>query len=97
MQLLVNIAGIGKKIRACTPISFRIVFDAVTTTNYVEHDCRIKLTAKPLLDIDIQVDIPGSVISLAPLPVYEFGNDDKGIYFPNTVEFKGADVTLTKL
>jgi len=27
---------------------------------------------------------------------YEFGNDDKGIYFSNTVEFKGIDVTLTK-
>jgi len=27
---------------------------------------------------------------------YEFGSDDKGIYFSNTVEFKGIDVTLTK-
>jgi len=27
---------------------------------------------------------------------YEFGHDDNGIYFSNTVEFKGIDVTLTK-
>jgi len=27
---------------------------------------------------------------------YEFGHDDIGIYFSNTVEFKGIDVTLTK-
>lgn len=27
---------------------------------------------------------------------FEFGNDDTGIYFSNTIEFKGIDVTLTK-
>lgn len=27
---------------------------------------------------------------------FEFGNDEKGIYFSNSVEFKGIDVTLTK-
>jgi len=27
---------------------------------------------------------------------YEFGNDETGIYFSNTVEFKGIDVTYTK-
>ncbi|MCF6324976.1 MAG: hypothetical protein L3J89_11765 [Gammaproteobacteria bacterium] len=165
-------------------------------STYVDHDYRIKLEAKPLLDIDIQVDVLDSMISLAPLPVaeliryakkrieedfeeeqavgirgeldiiftvkatldiqsseikglhhvnehdvtvapvkgelkipaklkgavkaegkwfiisfsvhyglkgetewsgdYEFGQDDVGIYFSNTVEFKGIDVTLTK-
>ena len=162
----------------------------------VDHDYGIKLQATPLLDIDIQVDVLDSMISLAPLPVaeliryakkrveeeidenqdvgirgeldiiftvkstidiksseikgrhnasehdvavepvkgsihipadlngvvkaegkwfvisfavnysmegktewageYEFGQDDAGIYFSNTVEFKGIDVTLTK-
>ncbi len=42
-----------------------------TTTHHVEHDYSIKLTAKPLLEIDIQVDVLDSMISLAPLPVAE--------------------------
>jgi len=177
-------------------IDYDSTFVENTTTHCVEHDYRIKLTAKPLLDIDIQVDVLDSMISLAPLPVaelmryakkrveqdfeedqevglrgeldiiftvkstinineseikgrqnvaennvsvepvkgdikipaklkgavkaegkwfiisfnvhyemsgdtewsgsYEFGDDDKGIYFSSTVEFKGIDVTLTK-
>ncbi|MDH5445588.1 MAG: hypothetical protein OEY52_08510 [Gammaproteobacteria bacterium] len=163
---------------------------------FVDHDFSLKIEAKPLLDIDIQVDVLDSMISVAPSPVaelmryakkrieeefeddqkvgirgeldiiftvkstinineaelkgkhnvaasesevkpikgdikipaklkgavkaegkwfiisfnvhykmkgetewsgeFEFGNDKKGIYFSNTVEFKGVDVTLTK-
>jgi len=166
------------------------------SSTYVDHDYSIKLQAEPLLNIDIQVDVLDSMISLAPMPVaeliryakkrveeeidenqdvgirgeldiifmvkstidiklseikgrhnanehdvsvepikgaiqipaelngvvkaegkwfvisfavnysmegktewsgeYEFGHDDAGIYFSNTVEFKGIDVTLTK-
>ncbi len=177
-------------------INYDSTFIENATSHCVEHDYSIKLTAKPLLAIDIQVDVLESMISLAPLPVaelmryarkrvaqdfeedqevglrgeldiiftvkstinineseikgrqnaaennvsvepvkgdikipaklegainaegkwfiisfnvhyemsgetewsgsYEFGNDDKGIYFSNTVEFKGIDVTLTK-
>lgn len=163
---------------------------------YVDHKYNIKLKADPLLEIDIQVDVLQSMISLAPPPVklvleyakervegeikddqkvgfrgeldiiftvkttvniteseisgthnisqhdtsvapvkgdikipaslkgvidaegkwfilsfkvnymmkgetewsgnFEFGSDEKGIYFSNTVEFKGIDITLTK-
>jgi len=177
-------------------IDYDSTFVENVTTNHVEHDYSIKLTAKPLLDIDIQVDVLESMISLAPLPVaelmryakkrvekdfeegqevglrgeldiiftvkstidineseikgrqnaaennvivepikgdikipaklkgavkaegkwfiisfnvhykmngdtewsgsYEFGNDDTGVYFSNTVEFKGIDITLIK-
>lgn len=166
------------------------------SSTFIEHKYSIKITAKPLLELDIQVDVLDSMMSLAPPPVsalmkyakkrieqefddkqelglrgeldiiftvkatvdineseikgrhniieqdvsvepvkgdikiparikgavkaegkwfivsfkvhydmkgetewsggFEFGNDDKGIYFSNTVEFKGIDVTLTK-
>lgn len=177
-------------------IDYDSTFIENTSTNVVDHDYSIKLTAKPLLEIDIQVDVLDSMISLAPLPVaeliryarkrveqdfeedqevglrgeldiiftvkatinineseikgrqnaaennvsvepvkgdikipaqlkgavkaegkwfvisfsvhyemsgdtewsgnYEFGSDDTGIYFSNTVEFKGINITLTK-
>lgn len=163
---------------------------------YVDHQYNITITAKPLLEIDIQVDVLDSLISLAPRPAkaliryakkraeeefkedqkvgirgefdiiftvvstinineseisgqhnitnhdvevapvkgdiqiptklegvlkaegkwfylsfkvhyemtgeaewagqYEFGNDDEGVYFSNSFEFKGIDITLTK-
>ncbi len=166
------------------------------SSTFIDHEYSIKITAKPLLEIDIQVDVLDSMMSLAPPPVsalmkyaknrieqefdddqeaglrgeldiiftvkatvnineseikgrhniiendvsvepikgdikipaklkgavkaegkwfivsfkvhydmkgetewsgdFEFGNDDKGIYFSNTVEFKGIDVTFTK-
>lgn len=163
---------------------------------FVDHKYNIKITAKPLLEIDIQVDVLDSLISLAPRPAkaliryakkrvkeefiedqkvglrgefdiiftikstinineseisgqhniikhdnnvapvkgdihiptklegvikaegkwfylsfkvhyemtgeaewagqYEFGNDDKGVYFSNFFEFKGIDITFTE-